>query len=99
MTAYAIGFLRYKDAAAYQRYSAALAPMIQAYGGVLLVGDNHPVALAGPACDRVVLLQFENSQAALRLFNAPEYQRIMQDRDRGAHVELQLVAGQGPAAL
>ena len=93
MPAYAIGFLRYKDPAAYQRYSSALAPMLQAYGGVLLAGDNHPVALAGPPCDRVVLLRFENGDAALRLFNAPEYLQIAQDRDKGAHVELQLIQG------
>lgn len=91
MPAYAIGFLRYKDAEAYRRYSSALAPMLQSYGGVMLAGDNHPVALAGPPCDRVVLLRFEDAEAALRLFDAPEYLEIARDRDLGAHVELQLV--------
>jgi uncharacterized protein (DUF1330 family) len=91
MPAYAIAFLRFKDPEAYQRYSRALAPMLQAHGGVLLAGDNQPTALAGPACDRVVLLQFEDTAAALRLFDAPEYARIAQDRDQGAHVQLQLV--------
>jgi uncharacterized protein (DUF1330 family) len=93
MPAYAIGFLRYKDAAAYERYSKALTPMLPAYGGVLLAGDNQPRALAGERCDRVVLLRFEDKEAALRLFNAPEYLRIAKDRDLGAEVQLQLVAG------
>ena len=53
MPAYALGFLRYKDPAAYQRYSTALNPLLPAYGGVLLAGDNPPVGLAGPPCDRV----------------------------------------------
>ncbi|MBI5279693.1 MAG: DUF1330 domain-containing protein [Burkholderiales bacterium] len=91
MPAYAIAFLRYKDAAAYQRYSSALATMLKTHGATLLAGDNQPIALAGPACDRVVLLQFEDTAAAMRLFNAPEYLRIAQDRDNGAHVQLQLV--------
>jgi uncharacterized protein (DUF1330 family) len=91
MPAYALGFLRYKDAAAYQRYSTALNPLLPAYGGVLLAGDNDPVALAGPPCDRVVLLQFPDADAALRLFRSPEYLEIAQDRDRGADVELQIV--------
>ena len=96
MPAYAIAFLRYKDAQAYARYSSALAPLLQAYGGELLVGDNHPMALVGPACDRVVLLRFEDTAAALRLFHAPEYARIAQDRDRGAEVELQLISDAPP---
>ncbi|MFC5499331.1 DUF1330 domain-containing protein [Caenimonas terrae] len=95
MSVYAIAFLRYKDAAAYQRYSDALAPMLPAYGAVLLVGDNHPSALVGPTCDRVVLLRFEDKAAALSLFESPEYLRIAKDRDLGAYVELQLVQGAG----
>lgn len=91
MPAYALGFLRYKDAAAYQRYSQALNPLLPAYGAVLLAGDNHPVGLAGPPCDRVVLLQFPDADAALRLFKSPEYLAIAQDRDQGADVELQVV--------
>jgi uncharacterized protein (DUF1330 family) len=93
MPAYALGFLRYKDPAAYQRYSTALNPLLPAYGGVLLAGDNNPVGLAGPACDRVVLLQFPDADAALRLFRSPEYLAIAKDRDRGADVELQVVNG------
>jgi uncharacterized protein (DUF1330 family) len=91
MPAYAIGFLRYKDAAAYQRYSTALAPLLAAHGGEMLCGDNHPMALAGPPCDRVVLIRFADQAAALRLFHAPEYQQIAHDRDRGAEVQLQLI--------
>jgi uncharacterized protein (DUF1330 family) len=93
MPAYALGFLRYKDPAAYQRYSTALNPLLPAYGGVLLAGDNNPVGLAGPACDRVVLLQFPDADAAVRLFKSPEYLKIAQDRDQGAEVELQVVNG------
>ena len=95
MPAYALAFLRFKDAPVYQRYSQALAPLLQAHGGVLLAGDNDPLALAGPPCDRVVLLQFSDRAAALRLFESPEYARIAQDRDIGAHVQLQLVNGAG----
>ena len=91
MPAYALGVLRYKDAAAYQRYSQALNPLLPAYGAVLLAGDNNPVGLAGPPCDRVVLLQFPDADAALRLFKSPEYLEIAQDRDKGADVELQVV--------
>jgi uncharacterized protein (DUF1330 family) len=89
--AYALAFLRYKDAAAYQRYSNALGPLLPAYGAVLLAGDNHPTALAGAPCDRVVLLRFDDTAAALKLFESPEYLRIARDRDLGADVELQLV--------
>jgi len=93
MSAYAIALLRFKDAQAYRRYSAALAPMLTQYGGELLAGDDHPLALAGPPCDRVVLLRFADSAAARRLFDAPEYAAIAQERDRGAEVQLQLVEG------
>jgi uncharacterized protein (DUF1330 family) len=93
MPAYAVAFLRFKDAQAYYRYSAALAPMLARYGGELLAGDDHPVALAGPPCDRVVLLRFADAAAARRLFDAPEYAAIAADRDRGAEVQLQLVQG------
>jgi uncharacterized protein (DUF1330 family) len=91
MPAYAIAFLAFKDAEAYQRYSRALTPLLQAHGGTLLAGDNHPAALAGPPCDRVVLLQFADRAAALKLFGSAEYAEIAQDRDKGAHVQLQLV--------
>lgn len=93
MPAYALGFLRFKDADRYHTYSRALAPLLQAHGARLLAGDNHPLALAGPPCDRVVLLEFADRDAALRLFESPEYARIAQDRDAGAHVQLQLVNG------
>jgi uncharacterized protein (DUF1330 family) len=49
------------------------------------------MALAGPPCDRVVLIRFADQAAALRLFHAPEYQQIAHDRDRGAEVQLQLI--------
>ena len=91
MPAYAIGFLRFKDAGKYNRYSQALAPLLQAHGATLLVGDNHPDALAGLPCDRVVLLQFADRAAARRLFDSPEYAHIAQDRDAGADVQLQLI--------
>lgn len=85
MTAYVIARVAIHDRAPYGRYAAAFLPVLQKYGGRLLVSDEHPEALEGEADGRkVVIMAFADKAAARAWADSPEYQAISEDRRAGS---------------
>ena len=93
MSAYVIARVAVHDRLPYDRYAARFLPVLRQYGGRLLSADERPENLDGEDGRKVVLLAFDDREAALTWANSPEYQAIMEDRDAGAVVEAVLAAG------
>jgi uncharacterized protein (DUF1330 family) len=93
MSAYVIARVAVHDRLPYDRYAAGFAAVLRQYGGRLLSADETPVPLEGEDGRKVVLLAFDDREAALTWANSPEYQAIVEDRDAGAVVEAVLAAG------
>ncbi len=93
MTVYVIARVAVHDREPYDRYAAAFAPVLRQHGGRLLSADEQPQSLEGSDDRKVVLLAFDDRDAALNWANSPEYRAIAQDRDAGAVVEAVIAAG------
>jgi uncharacterized protein (DUF1330 family) len=94
MPAYVIAETDVHDAAQYERYKAAAPETIAAYGGRyvarggelgVLEGDWHPA--------RLVILEFDDLEAAKRWYESPEYAEVRKLRERAATMRLVAVEG------
>ena len=96
MTCYLVGRVAIHDRERYDRYAAAFMPVLQRYGGRLLVSEERPEALEGEWDGRkLVVLSFADRDAALTWANSPEYREIAKDRIAGADAIVLLADGFG----
>jgi uncharacterized protein (DUF1330 family) len=94
MTTYLVARIAIHDHEPYARYAAGFMPVLKQYGGRLLVSEENPEPLEGEWDGRkLVLLAFENREAALRWSNSPEYQEIAKDRLAGSDAIVVLTEG------
>jgi len=94
MTCYLVGRVSIHDRAAYDRYAAGFMPVLEKYGGRLLVSEERPEALIGEWDGRkLVLLAFPNKAAARRWADSPEYQEIAVHRVAGADAIVLMAEG------
>jgi uncharacterized protein (DUF1330 family) len=94
MPAYVIADVNVTDPEQYARYSAAVPASLEAHGGRFLARGGETASLEGdwqPA--RVVVIEFENLEAARRWYDSPEY-REARDIRQGAAV-MRMIAVQG----
>jgi uncharacterized protein (DUF1330 family) len=80
--------IRFKDKTRYDRYAAAFPAVFQNSGGQMLAADEAPQLETGHGAnvDKIVVMRFENEDAARGFLSSSEYLRIAQDRDAGADV-------------
>lgn len=81
---YLIGHITVNDPEAYREYVERDTPIIVRHGGVPLVRGGDSMALEGPEFSRHVVFEFPSYDAALALYNDPEYQEVMKIRQRTA---------------
>ncbi len=93
MTVYALAQLRIHDPEPYARYMARFLPILQKYNGALLAADDAPRVLEGDWWDRnkVVLMQFADTNAFRAWATSPEYTEIAKDRKAGAEAVVLLI--------
>jgi uncharacterized protein (DUF1330 family) len=85
------------DREPYGRYAAAFMPVLKQYGGRLLVSNETPEVLEGGWDGRkLILMAFENREAALTWASSPEYRRIAEDRIAGSDAIVVLSEGLPP---
>jgi uncharacterized protein (DUF1330 family) len=85
MTCYVVARVAIHDREPYGRYTAAFMPVLQQYGGRLLASDEQPEPLEGDHDGRkLVLLAFDDREAARTWADSPEYQAISVDRRAGS---------------
>ena len=99
MTAYIVAHIAIHDRESYGRYAAAFLPVLQQYGGWLLASQERPEPLEGDWDGRkVVLLAFDDAQAARTWGDSPEYRKISEDRLAGSDAIAVMVEGLKPSA-
>ena len=80
MTAYMIAEMDVTDPGAYDAYKAAAAAVIERYGGRYVARGGRVAALEGAGPKRIVVVEFDNIEAAQRWYHSEDYQRARQLR-------------------
>lgn len=70
---YIIARVDVTDAEAYARYARAATPVIAQYEGHVLVRGGTAEVLEGEGRARIVVIEFDSLEAALRYYRSPEY--------------------------
>jgi uncharacterized protein (DUF1330 family) len=83
MTAYMIAELSIKDTAAFAEYAKAVRPIIEKYGGRVIVRSDAAMPLEGEAPRHFVLIQFNSMDDAKRFYGSEEYRAPLQKRLSG----------------
>ena len=94
MAAYLIANVDVKDAEKFKDYVKVVPPVIEQYGGKLLVRDGDFEVCEGDwKPKRLVMIEFESMQKAKQFYNSPEYQAIIDLRKSSAYTEWVFVDG------
>ncbi len=94
MPAYVIAYLHVTDPKAFEAYRKVAGPTFAPYGGKPIVVDGHFEVLEGMVNPKsVVVIQFENLDAAKRWYASPEYAKTIPQRQQAAESSLILVEG------
>ena len=94
MSVYVVAQLRFTNAELYRRYQKQFFPVFRNSGGKLLAADEAPAVLEGEwALNKIVIMEFNEADAARQFLDSPEYQLISQDRIAGAEATTLLVQG------
>ncbi|MEQ9619855.1 MAG: DUF1330 domain-containing protein [Deltaproteobacteria bacterium] len=92
MAAYMIAQLNVRDQDGYSRYVSNFVPILTQYEGEIVVVDRDCKLIEGEwPYQTTVVLKFPDEEQAMRWYNSPEYQEIVQDRIRAAETNLILV--------
>ena len=77
-------------AAVYDRYVAAVGPMVEAVGGCILFAGSARFLLAGAAGDNpwdvVAVVSYPSRQAFIGLLTSPAYQAVSGDREEATQL-------------
>jgi len=76
MAGYFIANYSITNPAEYEKYVAAVGPILQAHGTEYLVVDRDSALLEGPAGQVTVVLRFATKAAATAWYESEEYQAI-----------------------
>ena len=94
MPAYVIAETDVHDQEQYDRYKAAAPETIAAYGGRYVARGGELDVLEGDwSPPRLVILEFDDLEAARRWYRSSEYQAVKQLRDGAATMRLVAVEG------
>jgi uncharacterized protein (DUF1330 family) len=95
MAAYVIVETDVYDPAQYERYKAAAPDTIATYGGRYAVRGGELRVLEGDWLPkRLVILEFDDLEAATRWYESPEYQEVKQLREGAATFRVVAVEGE-----
>ena len=94
MPAYIIAQITIHDPETYDRYRAGTPAAIERYGGRFVVRGGELAVLEGNwRPKRLVLLEFDDLEAAKRWYESPEYQEVKRLRDGAATLRIVAVEG------
>jgi uncharacterized protein (DUF1330 family) len=75
MTVYYIGSYDITDLEEFEKYPPRVGALLARYGGRVLASDLAAVCLEGTARTMNAIIEFPSREAAMGLYNDPEYQR------------------------
>ena len=94
MAAYLIALVDVTDPEAYQEYATRAGAAAQRRGIKFLARGGRTVSLEGaPPPGRVVIIPFENMEAAQAWYDSPDYQEAKTFREGAAEAQFFLVEG------
>ncbi len=94
MPAYLIVETDITDPEQYEQYKAASPAAIAAHGGRFVVRGGETAVLEGDwNPKRLVVVEFEDLEAAKRFYDSPEYQAAMKLREGAASLNMVAVEG------
>jgi uncharacterized protein (DUF1330 family) len=94
MSAFVIVDIEVLDPVGYEDYRRLAPPAVQLYGGKYLARGGQTETLEGTWIpNRLVILEFENVEAAKAWLNSPEYAPARQLRHKYAQTNMLLVEG------
>ena len=94
MPAYLIVETDITDPEQYEQYKAASPGAIAAHGGRFVVRGGETAVLEGDwNPKRLVVVEFDDLEAAKRFYDSPEYQAAMKLRERAAKLNMVAVEG------
>lgn len=82
MAVYYIGIYDIHDPVAFQQYPPVVFRLLPRYGGEVLASDTSAYVIEGKGRTMNAIIRFPSREAALGLYNDPEYQeakRVRQD--------------------
>lgn len=82
MPVYYIGAYDIDDPVAYQAYAPAVVALLPKYGGELLAADTGAYAVEGKPRTMNAIIRFPSREAALGLYDDPDYQEAKRIRQR-----------------
>lgn len=81
-----IAQLRFRDIERYRKYQSQFSSVFGKFNGKLLVADEKVQVIEGSdGPDKIVVLEFPDSESAEQFHSSPEYREISEDRKAGAH--------------
>ncbi len=94
MAAYLVALIDVTDPDAYQEYATRAGAAAEKRGIKFLARGGRTVSLEGPEPPgRVVILPFENMEAAQAYYDSPDYQEAKTYREGAAEAQFFLVEG------
>jgi uncharacterized protein (DUF1330 family) len=82
MTVYYIGTYDIVDPVEFRKYPPLLKPLLAKWGGVVLASDTAAFLVEGTARKMNAIIRFPSKEAALGLYNDPDYQDAKRLRQR-----------------
>ena len=94
MAAYLVAQLKVHNAATFQRYREAVAPLVDRFGGRYRVRGGELEVLEGEwPRPRLVIIEFQSRDAARLFYESPEYREILPLRQASADGTVAIVEG------
>ena len=94
MTAYIIADIQVTDSATYDKYRPLAAASIARFGGHFVVrGGNVDLLEGAPQPERIVVIEFPDSESARRWYHSEEYQVALNIRQAASRGRVLLVEG------
>jgi uncharacterized protein (DUF1330 family) len=94
MTAYVIVDIEVTDHAGYEEYKKLAQATVSLYGGKYIArGGKNETLEGGWKANRLVILEFENTEIAKAWLNSPEYAPARRLRQQYAHSNMVVVEG------
>lgn len=80
MAVFYIGTYDIVDPSEFQKYPPIVLALLPRYGGVVLASDTQAVVVEGTARTMNAIIRFPSKEAALGLYNDPDYQEAKRIR-------------------
>ncbi len=94
MKAFLVAHIEVHDPAGFEAYRERVSPLVARFGGRYLIrgGTAHPVE-GEWRIPRLVVIEFDNLDAARTFYHSPEYQEILPLRLKSSHGTAAFVEG------